>query len=193
MPASASRVLLVIALSGIVALATSSCATQTSATPTESATASASATPTAEPTKTAEPAPDSIPVTIGCNDLISLDAMYAVNPNFGLSESFVPEKGSDAADMVAAGGLACSWVNQTSGEAVVVSVASFTDAKLTTLKNDFVTYGKPPIEGYFQLEGSVGEAEVFSGPYWLSAVSTGFLEPGDAQPVVQAALTGLGQ
>jgi hypothetical protein len=202
MPAIASRAIVALALAALVAGGASGCATESTATPTKSATPTAtSATPTAEPTETAAPEPQSTPVGIDCNALIAPDAMYAINPNFGLSESFVPEKRSDAAEIVAADGLACNWVNQTSGESVVVAVANFTDdAKLTELKNGFVTsskavptYGKPPVEGYFQMNGAVGEAQVFSGPYWLSAVSTSFLEPGDALPVVQAALAGLGQ
>jgi hypothetical protein len=203
MPAIVSRAIVALALAALVAGGVSGCATDTVAAPTRSATPSAtSTTPTAEPTETAAPEPQSTPVGIDCNELISLDAMYKdINPNFGLSESFVPEKGSDAAEIVAADGLACSWVNQSSGESVVVAVANFTDdEKLTELKNHFVTssravptFGKPPVEGYFQVNGSVGEAQVFSGPYWVSTVSSIFYEPGDALPVVQAALAGLGQ
>jgi hypothetical protein len=202
MPAIVSRAIVALALAALVAGGVSGCATDTVAAPTRSATPSAtSTTPPAEPTETATPEPQSTPVGIDCNALISSLAMYDINPNFGLSESFVPEKRSDAAEIVAADGLACSWVNQSSGESIVVAVANFTDdEKLTELKNHFVTssravptFGKPPVEGYFQVNGSVGEAQVFSGPYWVSTVSSIFTEPGDALPVVQAALAGLGQ
>jgi hypothetical protein len=200
MPASASRALLALVVAATLAGGVSGCATETAASPTKSPSASApSATPTPEPTKTAEPPVDSTPITIDCNTLVTPQAMYEINPNLALSESFVPEKGSDAADKAAADGLVCGWVNQTSGETIEVSVASYGDDTLTGLKNGFVTsstsvptYGKPPVEGYFQLDGDVGEAQVFSGPYWLTAVSTAFFEPGDASPVVQAALAGLG-
>jgi hypothetical protein len=201
MPASASRVLLAVALAGLVATGVSACGTETAASPTKSAAApTRSATRTPEPTATASPEPTGTPITIDCNTLITPEAMYAVNPNYGLSESFKPAKDSDAAEIVDEGGLACGWVNQTSGEVVQVAVASLTDAKLTELKNGFVTtstsvptYGKPPIEGYFQVNGDMGEAQVFSGPYWVTASSTAFYEPGDAQPVIEAALSGLRQ
>jgi hypothetical protein len=200
MPASASRALLAVAVAGLVVVGAAACGTEPAEGPTKSPAAAHSATPTAEPAETAEPAPESTPISIDCNTLITPQAMYEVNANFALSEGFVPEKGSVAAQKVAADGLACHWVNQTSGESIEVSVVSYGDDKLTQLKNGFVTsstsvptYGKPPIEGYFQMNGADGEAQVFSGPYWLTTVSSGFYEPGDASPVVQAALAGLGE
>ena len=140
-------------------------------------------------------------MTIDCNTLITPQAMYDYNPNFGLSESYKPEAGTAAADIVDVEGIACAWINQTSGEVVEVAVANLPAEKLTELKNGFVTtsnsvptYGDPTkIEGYFEVVDGLGQAEAFAGPYWISATSASFYEPGDAQPVVAASIAGLGQ
>jgi hypothetical protein len=93
-------------------------------------------------------------------------------------------------------GLACAWVNQTSGELIEVSVANLPAAHLTQLKNDLVTTSNSvptyEVEGYFKVNGSTGEAQAFSDPYWIVATSTAFFEPGDAQPIVAAAIAALG-
>jgi hypothetical protein len=201
MPTSVSRVLVSLALAGLLATAVSACASETEATPSEP---SASPTPTAsetpEPTDTAAPMTVGTPVTIDCNTLVSPDAIYAFNPNYGLSESYTPAAGTEAATIAEAKGLACQWVNQTSGEIVQVAVADLPADKITALKNNYVmnsnsvpTYG---VEGYFEAppaEGDLGTAEAFSGTFWISATSDAFYEPGDAQPIVEAALAGVGE
>jgi len=201
MPAFASRVLIALALAGVVATAVTACAPETEASPEETRTPTAEPSETPEPTASATPAPASIPVTIDCNTLITPQAIYDYNPNFGLSESYKPAAGTEAADILGADGLACAWINQTSGEVVEVAVANLPAEQLTQLKNDFVTtsnsvptYGDPTkIEGYFEVVGGIGQAQAFAGPYWISAASASFFEPGDAQPVVAAAIAGLGE
>ena len=175
----------------------SACATESDAAPSATPKPTASSSATAEPTPSATAAPLGTAVDIDCNTLISPQALYEFNPNFGLSDSYKPKSGTEAADIVGMNGLACGWVNQTSGEIIEVAVANLPADSLTALKNGFVTtsnsvptYG---VEGYFELEGTIGTAEAFSGPYWVSASSAAFYEPGDAAMVVQAALAGLGQ
>jgi len=201
MSASASRVIIALALAGTVAAAVTACAPETAATPDTTTTSTAAPSQTPEPTASATAAPVGTPVTIDCNTLISPQAMYDYNPNFGLSESYKPAAGTEAADIVGVDGLACAWINQTSGEIVEVAVANLPAERLTELKNAFVTssnsvptYGDPKkVEGYFELAQGVGQAQAFAGPYWISAASASFFEPGDAQPVVVAAIAGLGQ
>ena len=196
MPSTASRVLVSLALAAVLAGAVSACATETDATPAEtSATPTASATPTPTPTASQAPITVGSPVSIGCDQLVSPDAIYAFNPNFGLSESYKPAAGTEAATIVEAKGIACGWVNQTSGEVIEVAVANLPADKLTDLKNNFVTTSNSvptyKVEGYFEYNGTLGSAEAFNGPYWISAVSPAFFEPGDAQPIIAAALAGL--
>ncbi|TAL44233.1 MAG: hypothetical protein EPN91_04810 [Salinibacterium sp.] len=166
------------------------------------------AAPTPEPTvtgappvstTTATPSPsasaDGIPVTITCDELVSPQTMYDYNPNFGLVDNYVPAAGSKAAEIVALKGLACRWVNQSSNETIDVSVANLPHDHLESLANALVessnavpTYG---VEGYFETNGPIGEANAFSDPFWIVASSTTFSEPGDAQPIVEAAIAGL--
>jgi hypothetical protein len=197
MTASASRVLIALAIAGSVVAGVAACGSESAAAPTKSPSPTASATATPEPTASATAAPVGTPVDIDCNALVTPQAVYDFNPNFTLDAGYKPARGTQAADIVAMNGLACGWVNQTSGEIIEVAVANLPDEKLTELKNAFVTssnsvptYG---VEGYFKLDGTTGEAEAFGGPYWISASSASFYEPGDAVMIVDAALAGLGQ
>ncbi len=121
--------------------------------------------------------------------------MYDFNPNFVLRASFAPEAGSQAERIVGSDGVACQWENQSSGETIVVAVAQLAQIDLDTLKNELVmssnavpTYGD---EGYFDVVDGRGEAEVFSGNYWIVATSPAFLEPGDAVMIVEQAISAL--
>jgi hypothetical protein len=56
------------------------------------------------------------------------------------------------------------------------------------------TYGAPPaVTGVFRVVGGAGEVQVFTPTYWLTASSTMFFEPGDADQLVRAALSHLPQ
>jgi hypothetical protein len=197
MPASASRVLIALALAGLVTVATAACGTESEAAPTGSPTTSPTAGGTPEPTTSAAPPEESTPVTIACDELITPQAMYDYNPNYSLNEGYTPAAGTEAADIVALDGVACAWVNQTSGALIEIAVAELSDDALTELENRLVTESNSvptyTVEGYFQMAGTSGQADAFPGSYWISAVSTDFYEPGDAAPVVAAAITGLGE
>ncbi len=154
---------------------------------------SSSATPTPSPTPTVDP--EGIPITVSCEDLVSAQVMYDFNPNFGLEGEFEPDAGTDAATAVGQNGIACRWVNQTSGEVIDISVANLPDVALTTLRNDLAdsstlvpTYG---VEGYFRVAEGVGEAQAIDDPFWIVAVSSAFTEPGEAEPIMAAAIAAL--
>jgi hypothetical protein len=123
--------------------------------------------------------------------------MYDYNPNFGLNDSYVPAAGSTAARILDFNGLACSWVNQTSGETIAVSVANLPPATLSKIKADLASSSKPVTAfgpgGYFTVASGTGSADALSGPYWIDARSGAFGEAGDAEPIVAAALDGLGR
>lgn len=153
--------------------------------------------PSPEPsaTKTADPKPSYSPIDLDCTGLISLDAMYDFNPNFGTDPKYSPASGSLAAKIAGFDGLACGWINQSSGEIIEAAVAHPDAATLTQLKNQAITASNPvPLygdEGYFRTVNKVGEAQAFSGPYWLVLRSPSFLEPGEAQELVNAAIGSL--
>lgn len=153
------------------------------------------AAPTTEPTETAAP-PSSTPVDVACDVLVPAQTMYDFNPNFSLLASWSPASGTPAADALAADGVACRWQNDTSGEVIDVSVASFDTASLDELANDAYTnstmvptYGGD--EAYFSVVDGVGEAIVFQDSFWVVVRSSYFLEPGDAEPIVASVLATL--
>ncbi|MDO7881498.1 arginyl-tRNA synthetase [Antiquaquibacter soli] len=191
-----SVLLPVTALAAAVLLA--ACVPSDEATPTSAPTPSQSTTPT--PTGSATPAPqptaEIIPFSAACDQLVSPQALYDINPNLALLGAFDPDAGTPAADVVAAGGTACRWVNSTSGSTIDVAVAELPAEVSTALKNSLVgdsnsvpTYG---VEGYFSVVGGVGEADAFPDPYWVSVVSSDFVEPGDAGPFAITVIDALG-
>lgn len=157
-------------------------------------TASPAATQTTEPT--AEPTEDPVePIEIGCADLVDPDAVYAFDPNYALLGSWVPAAGSAAAEAVAAGGVACQWVRESGSGTIDLSVARLDETDLVAKKNEAFaesqmvpTYGE---EAYFEVEGGVGTAIVFQGPFWLVISSVGFAEPGEPTEIIDSALAAL--
>ncbi|THG31506.1 iron ABC transporter ATP-binding protein [Naasia lichenicola] len=154
---------------------------------------SQSTTPEPEPTATQEPG---IPVVQTCDQLITPDELYAFNPNVGVNPAYQAETGTTASRIVSLQGVACGWSNQTSNETIEIAVAHLSSTAIEGLKNELAlsstpvpTYGD---EAYFEVNSGLGEANVFSGDYWIYARSTTFLEPGDAAMLmddVMAALT----
>jgi len=195
MPRRSPAVLLSAATLLAVTMVLTGCTTPEPAPTSAPPSPSDSSTPTPEPSETTAP-PTSTPVDIACDILVPPQVMYDFNPNFSLLASFTPASGSAAADAVAAEGTACRWQNNTSGEVVDVSVASFDADTLDRLATD--TYGHSTMvptyggdEAYFEVADGVGEAVVFDGSYWVVVSSSYFLEPGDAEPIVAAVLAAL--
>lgn len=187
-----------LALGALAIAALSGCvpsSSPTAAPSSSSSSASPSTGPSATPSASSTPAPTPTPVTIGCGTLISPDAMYAFNPNFGLLTSWTPTAGSAAATALQDSGIACRWSNQTSGDTIDVSVAHLDAASIATLESDAAGRGTPVTtygeKAYFRAAGGIGTAEVFRGDYWLVASSVDFAEAGDPADLIDAALSAL--
>jgi hypothetical protein len=194
MPASASRVLLSLAIAGVVAVGATACGTEAEPRPTGTATGSATPEPSDSPSE--EPGAVGTPLTIDCEQLISPQAMYDYNPNFSLNNGFEPADGTAAAEIASLNGVTCAWVNQTSGATIEVAVAQLPEAELASIKTRVTAESESApafaAEGFFRMAGTVGEADAFSGEYWVSATSADFYEAGDAEPIVAAAVAALG-
>lgn len=192
--------LLLLPLGALTLIGLAGCApAATSPTVTATSTPSVVATPTPTPTQSASAAAsdiDGIPVTMGCRDLVSDQQIYNYNPNFSLKANYTPAPGSLAASVALQNGVACAWVNQTSGELIELAVANLPAAHSTRLKNDLVMSSKSVptynVEGYFKLNGTSGEAQAFADPYWIVTTSKVFFEPGDAAPIMADVLKSLG-
>ncbi|WP_431220669.1 iron ABC transporter ATP-binding protein [Leifsonia xyli] len=163
--------------------------------PTASRTAGASASPTKVPLPVVTPTTPPTPVGLTCDQVLTADQVYAFNPNFGADPGYAPKAGSLEEKIADWQGVACGWLNQTSGDVVQVAVAKPPADVMESLKNRAITeakpvptYGTPPsVEGYFK-PGSAGQVQIFRGPYWIVAESTAFFEPGDAAPLMQSVL-----
>ncbi len=156
--------------------------------PTEAPTAEPTAGPTIEP---------GTPITIACETLLTPQDIYDFNPNVSTDPGFKPAAGSLPALALADNGIACGYLNQTSNELMNVALSQPSPEQLTLTLNAVAssstpvpTYGTPPaVNGFF--DPATGEIQVFTEKYWLTATSTMFAEPGDAEPLVRAAISHL--
>lgn len=152
----------------------------------------------ASPIPTPEPTEEPIPFEVACDALLTPDQVYAFNPNFGTAPDYEPS-GRGVVQVADAEGTACGWSNQTSGEVVEVGVATLPPrsfelhvGEAAMSSNAVPTYGTPPdVEGFFLLSGGVGQAQVFTGEYWVVVESEALFEPGDAQQLVASILANL--
>ncbi|MEL4318915.1 iron ABC transporter ATP-binding protein [Leifsonia sp. YIM 134122] len=167
--------------------------------PSDSATGGASEEPSTDPSPTAT-VPAGTPITIGCDELLTNDDVYAFNPNYGTAPDYTPTADSVVAAVAADNGLACGWSNQSSGDLIEVAVAQPDADQLVTLKqnaaatmNAVPTYGTPPaVDGFFSQSQDTGTVQIFTeSGYWLVASSTAFFEPGDAVGIITPALSNL--
>lgn len=152
--------------------------------PSTSETPSVEPSASATPTDTPEPVDSGIPVSLTCDQLISAQQMYEFNPNFSLDDSWTPSSTSRAAFAIDYQGIACSWVNDSSGERITVSVVHLRSDSIAASKADRAAAGAVAPYGYFTVDGKVGEADAFSGDFWVMADSKTFFESGDAAQLV---------
>ena len=152
-----------------------------SATPTATATAEPDA-PTAPQVETGES------VGLSCNDVVTPQQIYDYNSNFSIVDGFVPESGSLAAQAVAANGLACRWINQTSGATIDVSVAHL-DARSNEIRKEFLASNSTSVssfgpDGYFDQGDTGSAAQAFPGEFWVTAASVAFFTAEDAVAIM---------
>lgn len=186
----AAPALLVLALVACVEQAEPDAEGSSSPEPTPTATVTNVPVPTEAPVEQQE-----MPVEATCGELVSADTVYQFNPNFVLLDSWTADAGSAAEAAIDRAGVACRWINQTSGETIDLSVARLPASQLRDLANAAFTdstmvptYG---VEGYFEVADGVGTAIVFDRSYWIVVTSAAFLEPGEATTFVESALAAL--
>jgi hypothetical protein len=146
-------------------------------------------------------APDDDPVNdaigLNCRELVADVAIYEWGSgNFAVDVDYEPAAGTDAAEIADDGGLACRWLNLSSGETLEVAAVALSDDELLDRRVAFAAEGEPVsdwnAEGWFSFDGTQGHVNAVSGDYWLSATSTWFYQPGDATLIVNAAVSALG-
>jgi hypothetical protein len=197
MPDRRAPLLLVIPLVALLAGCVPTTETAASPSPSASGSSSPSAPAPSEPSNDPVEEEPTQPLVIRCDELVSRQDMYEYSPQFALLDSFTPDSGSLAAEAVGLDGVACRWVNETSGETIDISAAQLLSPALTEKRSQLSSTSTPvPTfgdEGYFDRPGDTGTAQVVSGPYWITAVSSAFFEAGDAAPLLEVAVGVLGQ
>jgi hypothetical protein len=204
---SVVRIVVVAALCGLTVFGLAGCkdtaSANTKSTPTSTSTSksSPSARPTesmssaAPPVASATPAPPAPTVKgtalgVTCSTLLTPQAIYDFNPNFSLQSGFSPKSGTDASKAAGYQGLACSWINQTSSDLIIVSAAHPSD--LTALKAS--ASSGTAVSGlgntaYFKTTAGVGELQIFDGPFWITLSSDTFGTADDARDLASAAIS----
>lgn len=164
--------------------------------PSEEPTASSTAAPDASESPSATPEPTAsasakpvTPVGVGCLDLVSLDTMYAFDPNFALVDDYAPAGDSLGARAVEQGGVACRWQQLTNGETIEITAARPTPAALERLRGEAGANGDGEV---FASAGGAGAVQVFGPGRWVTATSAYFGSADDARTLVDSAVAALG-
>ncbi len=159
------------------------------ATPSPSPTATSSPAPSPSPTATSSPLAG-IRLQIACDRLLTPQDVYDYNPNIGADPGYRVRAGSGPARAVELSGTACGWLNQTSTQTYSIGVARFDSANLQRVKSAAASAGGTTrglgMEGYYRTEAGLGVVDAFTGPYWITAESSAFLEPADVAPLLEA-------
>jgi hypothetical protein len=151
-----------------------------------SASGKSTSTPSATPTASHTPKAPASPVGLTCAQLLSNDQIYAFNPNF-VTEKYSPKAGTLGATMASDSGIACGWVNETSGEVIEIAAERPAASSLSSAKSAAAVGTVAPSSGadaaYFALSSGVGTTQLFVGGYWAEVSSAIFESAADAQPV----------
>lgn len=177
-------------------------AAEPSATPRVSSTPSASASPvpSTDPSGSPEPSPSApaeepdeadaltaVPLGVGCDALVSPQALYDFNPNVGTDPAFDAGSWALAPAVAALQGSACGYLNQTSGERLAVSAARVAPESVGDLAAQVAARGPA-----FRTAGATSTLEVVAGDRWIVVEAPSFFGEGDLQPLVDAARASTG-
>jgi len=130
MAASVARTAALVAVLAVASLGLAGClddgfpATPTEAAPTPSATSGPTGGPTGTPSPTPSATPEApTPVSLSCEQLLPLQPLYDLNPNYALVPTSSATSGTLAAAALADQGSACQVVHTSSGATAVVTVS----------------------------------------------------------------------
>lgn len=131
-------------------------------------------------------------MSVPCDSVVSPERMYDFSPSFVLVEPFSPDAESLAARAAHFEGTVCRWIHETSGVAIVVSVARPGDRASQSLAAEAARGSAIPDvgdEAFFSVADGVGVTQVFEGPFWLTVASEYFASAADGADLVDAALS----
>ncbi|GAA1688932.1 hypothetical protein GCM10009792_06250 [Microcella alkalica] len=109
------------------------------------------------------------------------DALYEFNPNIGSDPA--PRHSELVETIVASGGIACGWLNQTSGARISAGVIRLTPDSLAAVRSTAPDRAEPsPVipDGFFRVSGGSGHTEITGEDYWIVIDSPVLTDPGEA-------------
>jgi len=148
--------------------------------------ATACRTPPAPPSNT----PAGMPVIRGCDELVPAQTAFEFNESFSADESYQPAVGTLAADAAELGGVACAWVDESSGEVMSVAVANPSGEELASREGD-AGRAASAFAGYFTADNNVAQAQAFTGPYWVIVDTSFAADENELAPIVDSVLESL--
>ena len=167
----AARVLLIVPLVAVAAVAMSGCSPAPSATPSSSAAVTRTPFPSIK---------GAAPVSLTCENLAT------AAPGWNSASTLSPGPGTPARAAQSINGAGCVF-EKGSGHRLLLAVSRPTNESVRTLEKYFQSQNLRPTDafgghGYWDL--LTGDAEYFRGGYWISAVSDSF-DQADARQVVE--------
>jgi hypothetical protein len=125
-------------------------------------------------------------MSLTCNQLVTPQALYDFNPNFGTDPS--PKPTDLVQSMADAGGVICGWLNQTSGDRISLGVLKLTEDSLATVRAAANARGEATTQfaGVFRYTAGIGHAESFERGYWIVVDSPAFIEPAEVNAFLDA-------
>jgi hypothetical protein len=170
----------------VVASTLTGCVPQAEPTGAPTASGTPTSVPTASPSSTPAPTaePGATPVDLTCEQVLSAQQLFDYNSIYSAVDE-APDAGTLAAEAVALGGVACRWVNTSSGSPIDISVAQPAPAQWDALQG---TAGDATGYGFF----AGGVAQAFPGAYWVTVGSPDFTVADDPAPLVETVVGNLG-
>lgn len=134
-----------------------------------------------------------IPVGLDCAEVLTADALYAINPNVGTDPAYTAT--ALAQQALKFDGIACGWLNQTSAVTYSVAIAQLDPAGIADVRDAASSQPSavPLIsaDGFFTASSNGGAAQAFVGGFWVVIESPEFISPGDVDAMIEAVTASL--
>jgi len=160
-------------------------------TPTPTATPAPTETTTPTPTPTAPAVIEAQPIGFGCDGLLSLQAVYDLNPNLSVVPDDAPPAGTLAATLVSGLGVACDLVHNSNGQVLRVAAATPGSEAIAALR----AAGTSPYdlgEAGYEAFSTDTAILAFRGDLVLTAEADAYFGPDELAAALSAAIASIG-
>lgn len=124
---------------------------------------------------------EALPLERDCEQILSAQEVYEYNPNVATDPAY--SASALAQQVVSYDGVACGWINQTSGVPLSIAVARFSEPGQQAAREAAAAKAGASLlsgeDGYFRVTSSGGVVEAFVGQHWVVIESPAFSVEGD--------------